>query len=84
MSGKGIRLRLSPYATKQVSELSAKVNQSLAGTINIALSLLALYVEHMDSGKEWRLVNPKDPSDQIRLRLPFQRTEKGDSEWEES
>jgi hypothetical protein len=68
---KRVSLDLNPQATAEIERMRAITGLNTADLFRHAVTLLRLYIQARAGGKEFRIVDPNDPSDQVRLEMPI-------------
>ncbi len=70
MSGRRVTVDLSSMASQEVERLQEMTDMSTSDLFRFALTLMRIYVDSRADGKEFRIVDQRDPMDQTRLELP--------------
>jgi hypothetical protein len=70
-SKKRVSLDLNPQAAAEIERMRATTGLNTADLFRHAVTLLRLYIQARADGKEFRIVDPNDPKDQVRLEMPI-------------
>jgi hypothetical protein len=71
MSNRRVTVELSPKSQIEFDRLQQRTGLSTSDLLRYSVTLMRIYFDSRTEGKEVRIVNPKDPQDQVRLELPI-------------
>lgn len=66
-----VTVELTTMASQELDRLQKATGANISDLLRNGVTLLRVYVDSKSQGKEFRIVNPGNPQDQVRLELPI-------------
>ena len=68
---KRVSVDLAPAASAEIDRMRATTGLATADLFRHAITLLRIYLDARRDGKEFRIVDPSNLGDQVRLEMPI-------------